>query len=816
VNDKRAVPRSEPTEPPSPLTTAPRAPETATSAENRLEIGHVLFIEIVGCAQRPIQEQRTLQHWLRGLVRDSPEFRAAEAEAKVLLLPTANGMALVFFHSGEAPIRCAREITQAPGDRSKLPLRMGIHTGPVSTVTDVNNQANIAGGGINMAQRVMDVGDAGHILLSKRGAEDLAQSRLWQPDLHELGQFQAKHGVALEIINYYTDGVGNPDIPQKLAAEQRKRTRVARRKRLLAAAALIFCLTTALGLSFLFRRDGPGSVSPGIVEKSIAVLPFENFSDNKENSYFADGVQDDILTDLAKVADLKVIGRRSVAQYRGNAVDARTIGRALQVAYVLEGTVRKLENRILVTAQLIDTRTDLQKWGEKYERELADVFAIQSDISQTIVAQLKAALLPAEKVAIESAPTRDMEAYDLYLRGKEMIFSLGTSTNVEPDIAGAIDLLNQAVARDPHFAVAYSFLSEVYVSRFRSGRGLPDDLEKARMHMETAVRLAPASGEARFAEARYFYQGLRDYGRAQPAFKLALEKLPNDADILHWNGVLERRMGHWAAALRDLRKATYVDPHDSDAPYDLAVTFELLRNYDEALRTIDRALIALPQLANRLRAHKARFAMSKGDLKAVRAILQSIPADDRWTFILYLRARLAYLERNYAEAERVLAEVPQDTEFDRQWVARDHAFIVRAAGDAAKARQACLQARQAYEKTLAQPHDPLGYSMVAIFDAALGRKAEALRVSQEALDLIPKAGDATDGPGCVRNHALVLSWTGDREGALKVLSGLVERPGGVHPGELRFDPVWDELRSDARFSAIVAAAEQPAKIDNPQ
>ena len=789
------------------------AGEQRSAIEGRLEIGHVLFIELVGYSQLPIHAQRELQHQLNGLVRDSPEFRASEAEGKVLSLPTANGMALVFFNNSDAAIRCARDITRAPGDRERLRLRMGIHTGPVSTITDVNDQANIAGGGINMAQRVMDVGDPGHILLSKRGAEDLAQSRQWQPDLHDLGVFEAKHGVKVDVINYYTQQLGNPEVPQKLVSAQNRQRRLARRKRVLAVAALMIGLTITAAVPILFRGNRSNARDSNVLEKSLAVLPFDNLSDNKENSYFADGVQDDILTDLAKVADLKVISRRSVAQYRGGSRDERDIGKALQVAYVLEGTVRKVGNQVLVTARLVDTRTQAQKWAEKYERELADVFAIQSDISQTIATQLKAVLLPGEKVAIETAPTRDMEAYDLYLRAKELIFKPEVNNNQDAELATAIDLLNQAIARDRRFATAYALLSEIYISRFRSGRAVPGDLEKARTHMETALRVAPDSGEAHLAEARYFYQGLRDYRRALPAFQIALEKLPNNSDVLHWTGVLQRRMGHWAEALRDLRKATYVDPHDLDSLYDLSVTFESLRNYDDAQRTIDRALIAVPQARVRMEAAKVRFAMAKGDLKAAHMALESFAADEHWILISYLRARLAYLERNYAEAARILAEVPQDNDFNRQWVARDQGFVAHAQGDVAKAKSACLVARQAFEKDLGQAHDPIGPSMAALFDAALGRKEQALGESRLALELIPKEGDATDGPAIVSFHALVLAWTGDRNGALKVLADVAPHPGGLTPGDLKFDPVWDGLRGDPRFAAIIAVSEQPVKID---
>jgi tetratricopeptide (TPR) repeat protein len=341
-------------------------------------------------------------------------------------------------------------------------------------------------------------------------------------------------------------------------------------------------------------------------------------------------------------------------------------------------------------------------------------------------------------------------------------------------------------------------------------------LEKARTYAESALRLAPELGEAHLAEARYFYEGVQDFQRALPEFTRAQEALPNNADVQTWMGNLKRRMGNWAEAVQHQRKAMELDPHNPWA-LDLIVTFRLLRNYDDAERTIDRAQIGLPQLTNQFRGSKALIALCKGDLKGCKIVLQSLPPDEHQGFAPYVRARFALFERNYDEADQILNACTQATDFERQWVARDKAFVARARGDAAKTRDAFQAARKTFENELQsrrRPNDPQLLSILAVYDAGLGRKEEALRESQKAIDLFPKGGDATDGPEFLRRQALVFAWAGERDRALQLLSDLVRRPGPLSPGELKFDPGWDDLRQDPRFAEVVAACERPAKIDN--
>src|SRR4249920_1813844 len=403
---------------------------TNQSTDVKFEIGHVLFIDIVGYSKLLIHEQSEQMQTLREIVRGTDQFRTAEAEGKLLRLPTGDGGALVFRTSPEAPVRCALEISKELKKHPELHMRMGIHSGPVNEISDLNEQANIAGAGINIAQRVMDCGDAGHILLSRHVAEDLEQYPRWRAYLHDLGECEVKHGMRIGLANLYDSEVGNAQLPKKLQAVRKHRTYVR-----WAAVAIGLLVVAALAVALLsFLRKTPARSLATAAEKSIAVLPFENLSEEKANAFFADGVQDEILTYLAKIADLKVISRTSVMQYKSGAPrNLREIGQQLGVAHVLEGSVQRAANKIRVNAQLIDARTDAHLWAQTYDRDLADVFAIQSEIAKAIADQLQAKLSPNEKRAIEQSPTTDLAAFDLYSRAKTLVLTAGLSATGEPD-----------------------------------------------------------------------------------------------------------------------------------------------------------------------------------------------------------------------------------------------------------------------------------------------------------------------------------------------------------------------------------------------
>src|SRR2546423_10032881 len=355
-------------------------------ADVKFEIGHVLFIDIVGYSKLLIHEQLEYLEKLREIVRSTETFGVAQREAKLMRLPTGDGGALVFHTSPEAPVKCAMEIARELKKHPELRVRMGIHSGPVREVADLSEQGNIAGAGINIAQRVMDCGDAGHILLSKRVADDLEQYARWRPLLHFLGFRRVKHGVTLGLFNLYSDEIGNPEAPKNLTAGEALQTTIQ-----------------------------PTSPTPG---KSIAVLPFENLSDDKANAYFADGVQEEILTRLSRIRDLKVISRTSTQRFKNTAEQIPDIAQQLGVATILEGSVRKAGNKVRVHVQLIDAENDAHLWAERYDRQLDDIFEVESDIAGKIAEALRATLTGAERRAIAARPTKSTEAHEVYLKGR--------------------------------------------------------------------------------------------------------------------------------------------------------------------------------------------------------------------------------------------------------------------------------------------------------------------------------------------------------------------------------------------------------------
>src|SRR6516162_6168112 len=355
---------------------------SASSSDVKFEIGHVLFIDIVGYSKLLITEQSEQLEKLQQIVQATEQFRLAEAQAKLLRLPTGDGGAIVFRNNVEAPVLCALEIAKGLKSHSELHVRMGIHSGPVNEINDLNAQANIAGAGINIAQRVMDCGDAGHILLSRHVAEDLEHYPRWQPYLHHLGEYEVKHGHKVSVVNLCNENFGNPALPQKFLAKETQIAPTApasgvkkRRLRLLIAVMVLFGVIAAATGYYIFSHQ---SVAKAVLEKSLAVLPFENLSDYKANAYFADGIQDEILTKLASIADLKVISRTSTAKYKSKPEDLKTVSQQLSVAHVLEGTVQKAGDKVHINVQLIDAQADSHLWAKSYDRDIQDIFAVES------------------------------------------------------------------------------------------------------------------------------------------------------------------------------------------------------------------------------------------------------------------------------------------------------------------------------------------------------------------------------------------------------------------------------------------------------
>src|SRR5438876_2208884 len=421
--------------------------------EIELEIAHVLFLDIVGYSKLSINDQHAAVEELNQLVRASEQFQRGEAAGRLLKITTGDGMALVFYTTPEAPAHCAVEISRALKEHPRLRLRMGIHSGPVSGVIDVNNRPNLAGAGLNMAQRVMDCGDAGHILVSKHVAEDLEEYEHWRPLLHELGTCEVKHGARVGVTNLYSDEVGNPQLPKKFVALKKHRTHVR-----WGEAAIGFLVLAAIVAAFIFLLRKPTRAVLNIAEKSIAVLPFENLSEDKANAYFAEGIQDEILTRLSKIADLKSVSRTSTQHYKSAPENLPEIAKQLGVAHILEGSVQKSGDAVRVNVQLIRAANDSQLWADTFDRKLTDIFSVESEVAKAIADQLQAKLTGQEEQVIAAKPTDNSEAYDAYLRG--LAYTLKT-LHTPANVLGAQKYLREAVRLDPKFALSWALLSYV-------------------------------------------------------------------------------------------------------------------------------------------------------------------------------------------------------------------------------------------------------------------------------------------------------------------------------------------------------------------
>src|SRR5205814_3469309 len=481
-----------------------------------------------------VNEQIELLQELNQIVRGTECFRAAEGNGKLNRVQTGDGMALLFFHSPEEPVRCAVEISEPWQDQLHIRLRMGIHSGPVNRITDVNDKTNFAGSGINVAQRVLDCGDAEHILLSAHVAEDLAQSRHWQPWLHDLGECEVKHGLRLHLFNFCKENLGNPQVPEKLRRRRSwkrgsdiiRPVSLPRRPRSLLVLALVVAALAMLISSLTFFQRVSLRMTPStppeetgskgtvlISEKSIAVLPFENLSGDKANAYFADGIHDEILMRLSKIADLKVISRTSTQHYKSAPENLPEIAKQLGVAHILEGRVQKSGDAVRVNVQLIRAANDSQLWADTFDRKLTDIFSVESEVAKAIADQLQAKLTGQERQVITAKPTANPEAYDAYLRG--LAYSLKTG-NTAANVLGSQKYLREAVRLDPKFGLGWALLSYVDARGYLNQTLQPTVAlrEESQQAAETALTLQPNLGDAILAKGYYHYACLKDYDTA--------------------------------------------------------------------------------------------------------------------------------------------------------------------------------------------------------------------------------------------------------------------------------------------------------------
>jgi serine/threonine-protein kinase len=579
---------------------------------------------------------------------------------------------------------------------------------------------------------------------------------------------------------------------------------------LVAAGAAVAVL---LVVAAYFWPPKPHPKPPAIPDKSIAVLPFENLSDEKENAYFADGVQDEILTGLTRVADLKVISRTSVMQYKaGLRRNLREIAAQLGVAHVLEGTVQRVAGRVRVNAQLIDALTDTQLWAEVYDRDVTNVFAIESEVAGNIVAQLQAKISPVEKAAIRQKPTADLAAYDLYIRAKTLIVPSGFSLPQLESLSEAVRLLNEAIERDPEFALAYYQLAQAHDQLYFSGIDhTPARLALADAAIQLLTRLRPNSGEAHLALAKHLYWGHLDYDRARRELKLAQQSLPNDPLAFVLAGYIDRRQGRWNESINNLERAAGLDPRNTVVLQQLANSYVCLRRYADAERVLDRAIAVDPKDSN-TRAFRAAIeiywhANPRPLRSTVEAIVAEDPREGKNVAQLWLEGSLC--GRDVDGATRALAALPiagcyeDRIPFPRTWC---EGVVARLGNDKAAAHQAFAIARSEAAKLVAdQPDYPEGLCVLGMADAVLGHKEDAIREGRRAVEVLPVTKDSIIGAMLLKNLALIYAWTGEKDPAFEQLSIAAKIPGVLSYGELRLHPNWDPLRGDPRFDKIVAS-----------
>ncbi len=781
------------------------------------EIAHILTIDVVGYSTLLVNEQIDLLNQLKRIVRESPCACSAEAGGRLIRLPTGDGMVLLFFRSPEEPVQCAAEISEVLQKHPHIRVRMGAHSGPVNKIEDVNDRLNVAGAGVNIAQRVLDCGDGGHILLSKRLADDLAEYGHWRPHLYDLGECIVKHGLKIHLVNFHKGPVGNPNRPRRLqpakslTPDRRNGVNALRRGYLWASGLAVSVFGVAV-LGFILLRASSNS-SAAIPEKSIAVLPFQSLSDDSKDSYFADGMQDEILSHLAKVADLKVTGRTSVVKYRARTdLDLKKVSDALGVKYFLEGRVQRSGSRVRVTAELINGLTGSQLWAETYDRGLADVFAIQTEIAERIVSELEAKFTPEEKAEIEDRPTTDLAAYELYVRAKAMIARVVFESSSIENLRKAAQLLAEATSRDPSFFLAYCQLASAHDQIYFYGLDTTTErLALAQTAVDAAIRLRPDFGETHLAIAAHYYFGYRDYDHAREELAIAERKLPNDPFPIAMSGYIDRRQGRWESSTQHLEHAVELDPRNLVFLKQLALSYNALHRYADMRFILDRALAIAPD-DPALQVQRAAIDLdAQGNTGPMHRAIETILATnaaagagiaDQWV-------SLALCEGDTDGASRALAVMTrhgaheEGLPYPKAWC---EGLIARQRNDLDGARSSFAAARVEVASIVrGKPDSAEALSALGMIDAALGDKENAVSEGSRAVELLPSRNDAIVGPLLLQNLVTIHAWTGEKATALEDLKKVISVPSYLSYGQLLLHPLWAPLRDEPGFKEILSS-----------
>ena len=792
--------------------------------KSRLEIGHVLFIDIAGYSKLTTEEESEALPELNRIVRDTEAVREAEAAQQLIFLPTGDGMALVFTGSIEEPVECALQLSQALRAQPNLPVRMGIHSGPVHSIADVNQRDNIAGAGINLAQRVMDCGDAGHILVSKRVAEDLGHYRRWQSYLHDLGDFEVKHGVVVSVVNLYADGVGNSAPPAKLKQSARGLSR-ARSKRspiligLVAVLLFTFAVVALIFAPAILKQLGKrntadhgqppaAAASLPILAKSVAVLPFENLSEDKGSAYFVAGMQDEILTALAKIRELKVISRTSTARYRSRPDNLKAIAQELGVAAILEGSVQRLGDAVHITVQLIDGRNDAHLWADSYDRELKNVFGMEREVAETVASKLKAELSPQDATELARVPTTNAQAYDRYLKAEyaQNEFKAARVNSLKP----AIDLYEQAIALDPQFALAYARLAEAELRSSLIEEHSPQLMADSQKHVAKALELDRNLIDGHLVQALIYLRVNHDSVRALAEVEPLRVRAPNEPRILRVMSDAKGDMGDWQGQLDAIKRAIELDPRNTEYLKTLAATYIGLRRYAEAIETAIRVRSLEPEdWVTRL--NLVGMLMWSDRLAEAEAELQQWPDAKLQSLIraskYALLQQIEVWNRNYDAALALkIPDIPNRLPTIMIPVGNiqkntDLGFIHLYKGDKASAEQAFTAARKELERLRTSSADNADfYRDESFILAGLGRHAEAVEAARKATSLSKE-------DSFVFYLAQIYAHFGDADLAFETMQKLIDKPTGggeLSAATLRRDPIWDPIRKDPRFEKAVS------------